>query len=138
MLLQGRPIQLPNIGMETLHHVHADDVAQSFVRAMERRSVALGESFHVVSPAALTLRGYAERVGAWFGRPAQIECLPWEEWKKGVSAKEASATWDHIAHSPNCSIAKARALLGYSPRYTSLEALRESVDWLIEEGVVHD
>jgi nucleoside-diphosphate-sugar epimerase len=72
-----------------------------------------------------------------FGRPAQIQYLPWEDWKKGVSAKEASATWDHIAHSPNCSIAKARALLGYSPRYTSLEALRESVDWLIEQGVVH-
>ena len=63
-LLQGRPIQLPNIGMETVHHVHVDDVAQCFIRAMERRSEALGESFHVVSPAALTLRGYAERVGA--------------------------------------------------------------------------
>jgi nucleoside-diphosphate-sugar epimerase len=136
-LMQGRPIQLPNIGMETLHHVHADDVAQSFVRAVERRNVALGESFHVVSPTALTLRGYAEQVSGWFGRPAQIQYLPWEEWKKGVSAKEASATWDHIAHSPNCSIAKARALLGYSPRYRSLEALRESVDWLIEQGVVH-
>ena len=38
-LLQGSPIQLPNIGMETLHHVHADDVAQCFRtshRAQER------------------------------------------------------------------------------------------------------
>jgi nucleoside-diphosphate-sugar epimerase len=136
-LLQGSSVQLPNIGMETLHHVHADDVAQCFQRAMERRSAALGESFHVVSPAALTLRGYAERVSAWFGRTAQLEFLPWEQWRQGVTAKEAAVTWDHIAHSPNCSIAKARKLLGYEPGYSSLEALHESVNWLIEQGIVH-
>lgn len=135
-LLRGKKIQLPNIGMETVHHVHADDVAQSFVRAMARRSVCVGESFHVVSSAASTLRGYAERIGAWFGRPAQIEFLPWEEWRKGVSEKDAAVTWDHIAHSPNCSIAKARKLLGYEPRYTSMEAVRESVGWLMEQGIV--
>ncbi len=135
-LLRGTEIQLPNIGMETVHHVHADDVAQSFVRAMARRSVAVGESFHVVSPAALTLRGYAERIGAWFGRQAQIQFLPWDEWRKSVSEKDAAVTWDHIAHSPNCSIAKARKLLGYEPRYTSIEAVQESVEWLIEQGTV--
>jgi nucleoside-diphosphate-sugar epimerase len=136
MLLQGRQIQLPNIGMETVHHVHAEDVAQCFVKAMERRSAALGENFHVVSPAALTLRGYAERVSAWFGHPPQLQFLPWEEWRQGVTERDAAVTWDHIAHSPNCSIAKARILLGYEPRYSSLEAVRESVDWLIEHGVV--
>jgi nucleoside-diphosphate-sugar epimerase len=136
-LLQGSPLQLPNIGMETLHHVHADDVAQCFQRALERRSVAMGESFHVVSPAALTLRGYAERAGAWFGHPAQLEFVPWEEWRQGVTERDAAMTWDHIAHSPNCSIAKARTLLGYAPRYSSLQAVRESVDWLIAKGIVH-
>ncbi len=135
-LAQGKPLRLPNLGMETLHHVHADDVAQCFVRAVERRSVAVGESFHVVSPAALTLRGYAERVSAWFGHSALLEFLPWEEWRLEVSEKEAALTWDHIAHSPNCSIAKARRLLSYEPRYTSLEAVRESLTWLIEQGVV--
>ncbi len=137
MLLQGRPILLPNIGMETLHHVHADDVAQCFVKAMECRSSALGESFHVVSPAALTLRGYTERVAAWFGKPAQVQYLPWAEWQRRVSERDAALTWDHIAHSPNCSIAKARNLLGYEPRYSSLEAVREAVSWLIDQGVVH-
>jgi nucleoside-diphosphate-sugar epimerase len=135
-LMQGSPLQLPNIGMETLHHVHADDVAQCFQRAIERRSVAIGESFHVVSPAAVTLRGYAERVGAWFGRTAQLEFLPWEEWRRGATARDAAVTWDHIAHSPNCSTAKARTLLGYEPRYSSLEAVRESLGWLIEQGIV--
>jgi nucleoside-diphosphate-sugar epimerase len=135
-LLRGAPVQLPNIGMETLHHVHADDVAQCFQKALEKRNCSLGESFHVVSAAALTLRGYAERFSAGYGRAAHLEFLPWDEWKQEVTAKEAAATWDHIAHSPNCSIAKARMLLGYEPRYSSLEAVRESVDWLIKHGVV--
>jgi nucleoside-diphosphate-sugar epimerase len=136
-LMQGSPLQLPNIGMETLHHVHADDVAQCFQRAIERRSVAIGESFHVVSPAAVTLRGYAERVSAWFGRVAQLEFLPWDKWRQGTTARDAAVTWDHIAHSPNCSIAKARTLLEYEPRYSSLQAVHESVDWLILQGLVH-
>ena len=132
----GREVKLPNLGMETVHHVHAADVAQAFVRALEHADAACGESFHVVSPAALTLRGYAERIAAWFGREPRLKFLPWEEWRQGVSEREAAYTWDHIAHSPNCSIEKARRLIGYEPRYGSLEAVEESVRWLIEKGTV--
>lgn len=135
-LAQGEEVTLPNIGMETVHHVHADDVAQAFLCAMERRSAALGESFHVVSPAAITLRGFAEKMATWFGRSAKLQFLPWEEWKTTVNERDAKATWDHIAHSPNCSIAKARALLGYAPRYTSLDAVQEAVTAMQEIGVV--
>ena len=129
-LAEGEEVALPNLGMETLHHVHADDVAQSLTAAMAHRSVAVGESFHVVSPAALTLRGYAERVAGWYGREANLAFLPWERWRETVSPEAADLTWDHIAHSPNSSIAKAERLLGYRPRYSSLEAVREALDWL--------
>jgi nucleoside-diphosphate-sugar epimerase len=135
-LARGEEITLPNLGMETVHHVHADDVAQSFMQAMARWSSAVGESFHVVSPQALSLRGYAERMAAWFGQPATLRYLPWEEWTATVSPEEARATWDHIAHSPNCSIAKAQRLLGYAPRYTSLQGVCEAVAWLMENDVV--
>ncbi len=126
-LAAGDELALPNLGMETVHHVHADDVAQAFALAVDRRDAAIGESFHVVSAAALTLRGYAEQMAAWFGREARLRFLPWEEWRKTASEKDAAITWDHIAHSPNCSIAKARAVLGYEPAYSSLEAVKDSV-----------
>ena len=129
---RGEEIVLPNLGMETVHHVHADDVAQIFMQALENWNSAVGESFHVVSPAALTLRGYAEAMAAWFGQPARLHFLPWPEWRATVSEQEASATWDHIAHSPNCSIAKAQRLLDYRPRYSSLQAVYEAVGWLVE------
>jgi nucleoside-diphosphate-sugar epimerase len=132
-LASGEELALPNLGMETVHHVHADDVAQSFQQAMRHRGQAVGESFHVVSPAALTLRGYAEAVAAWFGQPARLRFVPWPEWKTQVSEQEASATWDHIAHSPNCSIAKAQRLLNYQPRYSSLQGVFEAVGWLMAQ-----
>ena len=135
-LASGAELALPNLGLETVHHVHADDVAQAFERALTHRSVAVGESFHVVSPAALTLRGYAEAVAAWFGRPARLKFLSWPEWRATVAEAEANATWDHIAHSPNCSIAKAERLLEYRPRYTSLQAVYEALQWLIRDGQV--
>jgi len=135
-LAHGEEVALPNLGMETLHHVHADDVAQSFMRAMANRSVSIGETFHVVSPAALTLRGYAESVAAWFGQPARLKFLGWDEWQTTVSSDSAAQTWDHIAHSPNASIAKAQRLLDYHPRYTSLQAIYDSLQWLIRQGVI--
>ncbi|MBZ0295598.1 MAG: NAD(P)-dependent oxidoreductase [Anaerolineae bacterium] len=136
-LAKGETLTLPNFGMETLHHVHADDVAQLFQQAIDHWSAAVGESFHAVSPAALTLRGYAESVAGWFGQEANLNCLPFDEWKATVSEQDAQATYDHIAHSPNASIEKARRLLDYAPRYSSLQAVREAVDWLAANGKIN-
>jgi nucleoside-diphosphate-sugar epimerase len=135
-LARGNEVILPNFGMETVHHVHAEDVAQAFLKSAEHWSCAVGECFHVVSPAAVTLRGYAETVAGWFGKAAVLRFAPWEEWRKTVSEKEAAVTWDHIARSPNCSIEKARRLIDYAPRYSSMEAVRESVSWLVRNGVI--
>jgi nucleoside-diphosphate-sugar epimerase len=136
MLAAGEELALPNFGLETVHHVHADDVAQAFMGAIANWRASVGEAFHAVSPAAVTLRGYAEAMAAWFGRKPNIRYLSWEEWKGQHSELEAAQTYDHIAHSPNCSIAKAQRLIGYLPRYGSLEAVREAVTWLIEKGIV--
>jgi nucleoside-diphosphate-sugar epimerase len=135
-IARGDEIALPNFGRETLHHVHCDDVAQAFVKAMANWPRASGESFHVASPAALTMAGYAESVAGWFGQEPRLRFLPWQDWRATVSAKDAGFTWDHIARSPNCSIEKARRLLGYEPRYRSLDAIRESLAWLCASGTV--
>ena len=126
-IMRGESLSLPNLGMETVHHVHAEDVAQGFLRAIQHRGAALGESFHAVSRAALTLRGFAEGMFAFFEQAPRLQFLPFAEWRNTVTEKNARTTWDHIAHSPNCSIAKARSLLNYEPRYTSLEAVQQSV-----------
>lgn len=133
-LATGQEVLLPNFGLETVHHVHADDVAQAFMQAIANWRTSVGESFHVVSPAAVTLHGFAETAAAWFDQEANLRYLPWDEWRTLHSEEDATATSDHIRHSPNCSIEKARRLIGYNPRYTSFQTVYEAVMWLIEHG----
>jgi nucleoside-diphosphate-sugar epimerase len=133
-LLDGAEVALPNLGLETLQHVHADDVAALFTAAMESRSAAVGESFHSVAATTLTLRGYAEAVASWYGRDADLTFQPYDRWRENVPEQHATATWDHLAHSPHCSMAKAERLLGYRPRHGALEAIQPAVEWLVARG----
>lgn len=133
-LADGKPLLLANNGLATVQHVHADDVAGVFVAAMANRSVSIGESFHAVAATALTLRGYAEAVAGWFGQDAQLDYLPWEQWSAQADAADARVTDDHLSHSPHCSMAKAARLLGFEPRYTSLEAVHDAVDAMVASG----
>lgn len=135
-LIHGDPVCLPNFGMETIHHVHAADVAGVFRAAIKAGSVSYGQHFHAVSSGAVTLRGYAEAVASWFGQEAKLVFQPFEEWAKGRDADDANKTRDHVMRSPNYSMNKAARLLGFAPHYTSFEAVREALDWMIRSGVV--
>jgi nucleoside-diphosphate-sugar epimerase len=131
-LARGEELVLPHLGLETLHHVHADDVAQAFVNAMRKGDAVVGESYYIVSEAAVTFRGYAEAIAEWFGVSPNLRFVPWEIWSQTARETDRSATWEHLIRSPQHSIAKARAELDYAPRYTSLAAVEESLAWMIE------
>ena len=134
-LATGERLVLPNLGLETLHHVHADDVAQAFQLAIEHPEEAAGRSFHVVSERALTLRGFAEQAATWWGREADLAFAPFDAFRATTTEEHAATTWEHVARSHSVSIAAAREHLGYAPRATSLEAAREAVTWLAaQEG----
>ena len=134
-LAVGELLPLPDLGLGVLHHVHADDVAQAFELAVSRPA-AIGSSFHVVSDQAMTLRGLAAGVAGWFGREPVIELVDWIEFERRVGAEHAGVTREHVIRSVAASIERARAVLGYRPRYTSLEALHGSVRWLAASGLV--
>jgi nucleoside-diphosphate-sugar epimerase len=134
-LAAGEPLALPGLGLGVLHHVHADDVAQAFERALTRPA-AVGSSFHVVSEQAMTLRGLAAGVAGWFGREPVLEFVEWAEFEGRVGAGHAEATREHVARSIAASIDRAREVLGYRPRFSSLDALHESLRWLADNGHV--
>jgi nucleoside-diphosphate-sugar epimerase len=134
-LAAGEPLALPGLGLGVLHHVHADDVAQAFERALTRPA-AIGSSFHVVSEQAMTLRGLAAGVAGWFGREPVLEFVEWAEFERRVGAGHAEATREHVARSIAASIDRAREVLGYRPRFSSLDALHESLRWLAANGHV--
>lgn len=131
----GEPIALPDQGLGVLHHVHADDVAQAFERALTRPA-AIGSSFHVVSDQAMTLRGLAAGVAGWFGREPVIDYVDRAEFERRVGGEHAQTTFAHVDRSIAASIDRAREVLGYQPRFSSLDALRESLRWLVDSGDV--
>lgn len=123
----GKPLTLPNFGLETVHHVHAEDVARAVMGAITHWGASVGEAFNAVSPAALSLRGYAEAMYRFWGHEPRLSFVPFEAWARDVAPEDARASWEHIARSPCHSIDKARRLISYQPRYTSLEAVQEAV-----------
>jgi nucleoside-diphosphate-sugar epimerase len=132
----GQPVDMPNLGAETVHHVHADDVAQAFQLALEQPDVAAGNAYNVVSERAMTLRGIATAVAGWFGREANLRFMPFDQFRAGTDDELADTSWEHIVRSHSMSIDKARQQLGYAPRYTSLEAIADGLAWLAARGQV--
>ena len=137
-LAKGEPLAVANFGLETVHHVHADDVAQLVMLCLSQPDVAAGEAFHAVSERALTLRGFAEAVASWFGRAPDLKFVPFAEFSSSVDDADAQTSYEHIARSHSMSIEKARRQLGYAPGYTSLAAVAEAVTWLQDQGQLGD
>ena len=119
---------LPDRGGETIHHVHADDVASLQQACLEQPDASSGESFNSVCAQALTLRGYAELVARHFGHEPKLEFVPWAEFASRVEPKHADQTIEHIGRAPLFSMDKAKALLGFVPQHTVTDTVLESID----------
>ena len=131
----GRPLTIPDLGLNTLHHVHAFDLATWVICAIDNRAATTGECFNTVSSQAITLRGYAEAMYTYFRKEPKLEYAPLREWQTLVSEQDFGATLTHISRSPCSSIEKSRRI-GWTPRYISLEAVQEAVEALIKDGKV--
>jgi nucleoside-diphosphate-sugar epimerase len=75
----------------------------------------------------MTLRGLAAGVAGWFGREPVLEFTDWAEFERRAGAERAETTRQHTDRSIAASIDRAREVLGYAPRYSSLDALHEAL-----------
>ncbi len=132
-LARGEAVHLPGNGLATLHHVHADDLAQLFEAALIRRNASLGEAFSGVAPFAMSLLACCRFVAGLFGREPNLVFASDEEMAQALGAAWG-ITQDHLAHSPCCSIEKGQRLLGYQPRYTTEQIYVECLEYLLESG----
>lgn len=135
-LSAGSELMIPGLGSDLMHHVHADDVAQAFALAVERRTDAAGQAFSVTAASALNVRGFATVAAGWFGREASLRSVSWEEFRTATTPDLADQSWQHLSRSQCMSIDKARRLLGYEPAYEPEDAAREAVSWLVDHGEI--
>ena len=128
----GDEIAVPGLGTELMHHVHADDVAQAFQLAVERRDAAAGEAFNVVAPSSLAARGFLAIAAGWFEQDSRTRSVSWEEFRSTTEPEFAESSWEHLSRSQHASIEKARTLLGYAPAYEPEVAVLDGVRWLVD------
>jgi len=73
-------------------------------------------------------------VARWVGREPVLDFVGWDEFTRRAGPGDAEVTREHTFRSITASIARAREVLGYAPRYSSLDALREALAWLVADG----
>ena len=127
-------LSIPNFGLETMHHVHADDEAEMVLRAFLNCQMVAGEAFNAVWAQALNLKSFTEAMVRWLGHEPRLRFQPLEDWTTDHSAEDAQQSWEHIVRSSCHSVEKARRRLGHEPRYASLAAVQEAALALIAAG----
>lgn len=78
VLREGRPLALPDLGMGTLHHVHAADVAGVFLAAIRAGEPSFGQGFHAVSPGPLPCEAMPKRFRPGLAGSRSWSTSPWE------------------------------------------------------------
>lgn len=122
-----RPPVLPLPSRFITQAVHADDVADAFWRALDRRAPG---AFNVAAEPVLGRAELAAAVGAPravrlpFGLLRALAAFTWR-----VGLQRTDPGWlDIAAATPVMSTERAREVLGWTPRRSSVEALAELVD----------
>ena len=135
-ILAGNEILLPDNGQATLHHVHSADLSGLLSLCLKKPEVSQGRVFHSTTVRACTLMGFAEFLFRYYGHKPNIRYLPWPELEQLLSAEDRGVTREHIQRSPACSMEKAEKLLGFIPRYNSMDTILDSLHWMIDKGIL--
>jgi nucleoside-diphosphate-sugar epimerase len=122
---KGEEIVLPFLGLNTVQHIHAYDLAQIIYACIQKQDISGGEAFIAVAERAMTLRAICEELYAHYGQKPNLRYVEWEEFVKIVGERQADITMDHVFHSPCCTVEKAEKVLGVKMKYSIMDIFYE-------------
>jgi len=140
----GRPRILPRGG--TLHSGDVDDVVEGLRLAAVTEGVA-GERFLLGAEQPESLANVFRRMAASLGkeyRPRLLPAAPFLAYTRlgNLCFRVFGAELPHhytcdLLSSPfSLDIARARTRLGFDPRFSILESVERTVEWLVEQGLL--
>ncbi len=117
--------------------VHADDVAEAYWRAVERRESG---AFNIAAEPVITPQELARFLHARRILPVPMPLLHWladVTWRLRIQPSDAG--WiDMAANAPIMDTGRARRLLGWEPTVSSLDAIAEVIEGMATgEGMSH-
>jgi nucleoside-diphosphate-sugar epimerase len=128
-LKRGEEIVLPYLGLNTLHHIHSYDLSQIILACIEKQDIANGEAFIAVAEQAMTLKAICENLYEYYGKEPNLRFVEWQEFLETVGEKNAADTYDHVFHSPCCTVEKAKRLLGVEIKYSIMDIFLEYIEF---------
>jgi len=135
-IIDGQPVEIPNTGETLLQIVHADDMARSFLLALDRPEVT--GDFNISCSYAITLNRYAELLGEALGRKPVIEHLPMAELlaRYEGTGKVSRGGLLFLCEHMCFDLTKAREQLGYVAQFEPEASVPQTVAWMFDEGII--
>ena len=129
-LTQSRKVIIPGDGLNLIHAVHVDDLADAFA-AVPGRSHTLGQTYTIASPDVITTRGFVRVIGEVMGADVNLVHVEPREYE-ALGRAFYPYEW---AASQVYSIEKAKHGLEWSPRYHMRDGLEMTYRWWLKQGL---
>ncbi|MFH1737544.1 MAG: NAD(P)-dependent oxidoreductase [bacterium] len=130
----GEKLVLPEGAECLIGPCDAADIADLFVLAITNPQAAAGEIFNAGSAYALTASEFIRTIADIYKTTIPIVYVSWEKYITEVST-DMGAYWHFKAHMcPD--IGKARAKLGYEPKFTPEQTMQRAIRWMREKDLL--
>ena len=126
-------IWIPNDGRALVQPVHIDDLAKGFRAAMEC-DIAAGQIYNLSSDRAITLTEYASMARDLLGSSSTFSFVPMNDIIATGRCNEGGIRF--LCEHMSIDWSKAHDHLGYMPRVSIRNGLRESLAWMVETGLL--
>lgn len=135
-IIDGQTVEIPGDGDALLQIVHAADMAQSFVDALDHPEVT--GDFNISCSYAITLNYYAELLGEALGRAPVIEHLPMDDLlaRYEGTGKVYRGGLLFLCQHMCFDLTKARTQLGYTPEFEPEASVPQTVQWMFDKGII--
>jgi nucleoside-diphosphate-sugar epimerase len=131
-LLREQTLDLPGDGLALLQPVHVQDLARAFVLAA-RCSQSVGQIYNISLERAVPITRYMELNAEALGRRAVINPMSVADMLEKYGDRVDRVGLHFFATHMCYDMAKARTQLGYVPRWTTEQAIAETVQWAAEK-----
>ena len=124
-ILEGKLLDLPEDGQALLQPIHVDDLADSFLLAAATRK-SISQRYNICLDHAVPIKRYVELNAEAIGCKAKINYMSVPD-MLAKYGDTIDAIWLRFFATHMCfTIEKARRELGYNPKHTPEEAIRET------------
>ena len=125
-LSQGHRIIIPGNGLNMVHAVHVDDLANAFAAAPHIETT-MGQAYTICGPDAITLDGWISAIGSAMNVEPEIVHTPTSRYLALPSeAQTFPYVWDDNLIYTN---EKARQTIDWSPNYHMSDGLKMTYQW---------